>query len=565
MSLIRRLVLGDLDLTAYPYSVEFSEDWGSPQNTYDTLISMLADGEAVSSSRVSNRSVSIPVLVEGPTLGELAISESALIRECEKQRSTLLVDPGDDYAVPSVFDTFRVQATLQYDPDLEQANYRRYTLTIPAQPYARGEELVVTPAAETASETVLADGSSASGWSTDLDGTPPTVSAGTLVSPSADVAQIFTSTGSTEDLSAGGYLAVTWQASAPVSSFNVGIGIELDLPHATIATSGGWTTTYVKIPSGVTLARVFFVANFTNPATGTLTIDQVSIWTALPFIGTARQKALSLVPGGSVRTQGSIHVTHASSALGKTIVYTHPSGTGYLPPLRQWRTSGNTVTADSTLLSGSREPIGPSSTIFRVPVPVLPVGRVEIWAWLRVTTGSLTRAPAYAIRSIVNDVTLAASGGNFTTVFTALNTWQLFCLGALTSPPIGMGSAGFVQIDLNENSGAVEIDEAYLFATDEGGLTVVDCGTGTASSGGPSNHLWIDAPSVVLDSGAVYRGYAADRSDAFHAGSSAYSDTWGVHNFDPEGTSVFVATQGTTDAATSLEHYQRFHTHVADS
>src|SRR5205085_3297851 len=87
-------------------------------------------------------------------------------------------------------------------------------------------------------------------------------------------------------------------------------------------------------------------------------------------------------PGGSVRTQGSIQVVHPTNALGKTIVYTHPAGTGYLPPLTPWRSGGSARTTDTTLLSGARNTLT-AATTFDVPVSALPRGRVEVWAWLR--------------------------------------------------------------------------------------------------------------------------------------------------------------------------------------
>jgi hypothetical protein len=61
--------------------------------------------------------------------------------------------------------------------------------------------------------------------------------------------------------------------------------------------------------------------------------------------------------------------------------------------------------------------------------------------------------------------------------------------------------------------------------------------------------------------GGLFRCNAADRSDARHAGSVALP--WHDHDFDPAGTNVFVATQNTVDAETSLEHFKRFHSHVA--
>jgi hypothetical protein len=535
-------------------------------------------GGPVSYDSTPNREPVFRITVEADDSDLLARGEMALQLQCE-QPTTLSWTPPDGAGETSVFDVVWSHLEPVFERDgltgvgMEETvvRSRTYLVHMQALPHARNADLVVTPAQGTATETVIDSGSSTTGWSVVGGGWPVTVVSGAVVVTFTEpVSSILLRRTGTVSLTGASYIAVTWKTTDPVVS-----GIRL---HVAAVVGGGyvsetsrsdagsgWTTSFFLVPAGVTSTSALTVAAIQEAITSgsyTLSVDKVSTWTALPYIGTTRQKAMSLVPGGSVRTHGSIQVAHASSSLGKTIVYTCPSGTGYLPPLRRWRTSGNTVTADASLLSGSREPIGAGSTVFRIPVSALPKGRVELWAWMRVTTGTLTRAPAYAIRSVINGVTLASSGGNFAAVFTTLNVWQLFCLGAFTTPPIGMGPAGLVQIDLNENSGQVELDEAYLFATDQGSLTVVDCGTGTPSAGGPSNRLWIDAPTPDVPMGAIYRGFSADRSDAFHAGSVAYTDTWGTHDFDPRGTSVFVATANALDAATSLEHYRRYNTFV---
>lgn len=526
-------------------------------------------GGPVAYDRTENREPVFRVTVEAADSDLLARGEMALQFQCE-QPTELTWTPPDGAGEPSVFDIVWSHLEPVFERDglsgvgMEEATLhtRTYLVRMQALPYARGEDLVVTAATAPAVETSIDTGSSATGWSRDDFTTSIASAAGAIVHTYGSGPSVFRRTG-TISLVGAQCIAVTWQNSSGLQILELDInGPTTALREVARSQSGAWTTSFYQIPAGRTSTTELAFIAYNSPPTpifaGTTQIDQVSTWTAVPFIGTARQKAMSLTPGGSVRAEGSILVSHASSALGKVIVYTHPSGTGYLPPLRQWRTSGNAVTTDSALLSGSREPIGAGSTVFRVPVPVLPTGRVEIWAWLRVTTGSLTRAPAYAIRSIVNGVTLASSGGNFPIVFTTVNVWQLFCLGAFTSPPVAMGPAGLVQIDLNESSGEVQIDEGYLFATDLGDLTVVDCGTGSPSAGGPSNRLWIDAPTLARPMGGIYRGNAVDRSDAWHAGE--FSTPWGVHDFDPRGTSVFVATSNALDASTSLEHYRRYNT-----
>lgn len=330
--------------------------------------------------------------------------------------------------------------------------------------------------------------------------------------------------------------------------------------------SGGFATTYFQLPPGLvsTASITFQFSRGLGAGSVTISVDKVSQWTALPFIGTARQKALSLIPGGAVRTQGSIQVSHATSALGKVIVYTHPTGTGYLPPLRPWRVSGGvTPTADATLLSGYKEDIAVPGVTYNVPVPNLPRGRCEVWAWVNITPAASGYID-WTVDSWINSNKVGADFTYFTAFNNAPSGWTLLCLGSVVIPPADIGPAGYVRVNIRRGattSATILLDEAYLFATDLGNLTVVDVGTGTLAAGGPSNRLWIDAPSQDQPMGGIYRGNAADRSDNWHCGHllQAVAD----HQFDPAGTNVFVASHGPTDAATSLTHYRRYFTHVA--
>lgn len=570
MGLMRRLVLGDLDLTDYPFSIEWDESHGAPENVYDVLVSMLADGDMTSSPRSGNREITLPVLVEGATLHDLALNEAALVAECDKVRNTLSIDPGDGYAAASVFDTFRVQARLVYSADLEQANFRRYELTIPAWPYPRGADLVETAATEvvvTPTYTLIDNGSSLTGWTTSSPDTISLVS-GTIrmTSAIADSRTTMLRRTASLDLTGERFLAADVLSSIAWTNFYVVPFPSSSLTLAAVARvdlGGGITRVFFSIPAGVGVTTALqFQFSGTWAIGSTFSIDQVQFADSIPVLGTARQKALALVPGGSVRTQGSIAVEHATNSLGQAIVYTHPSGTAYLPPLTPWRSGGSSRTSDATLLSGARNAVA-TATTYDVPISALPRGRVEVWAWLR--SNAATEFGMYwSVDTYLGGVLLSDS--TYVQRMTlAANVWTLVCLGAATMPPVDVGPAGYVQVALQRDAAdaeTVEVDEAYLFATDEGRLTVVDCGTSTAAVGGPSNRLWIDAPSLDAPTGGVYRGNAADRSDQWHA--QAEADVWQVHNFAPGGTSVFVATQGTVDAETSLTHHRRWHTHNGD-
>ena len=544
--------------------------FGNPVPVTVALISLMRVGSLVSYDHTENRAPVLRVTIEADDSDLLARGERALQLECERP-NTLTWVPPDGAGERSVFDVVWSSLEFAFDDVQELLRRRVYLVRLQTLPHARTEALVVTPAQGTATETLIDDGSSVTGWSV-VTGESVVSTAGAIVlttnvpptsgfSAHAVAGQV-RRTG-VVSLTTARYIKVIWTTSDPPTA---GLFAYVDgvlLTEAQRATSGGFTESFFALPPGViSAATIDLLVNWTNVTVAqTLSIDNVSQWTGLPFIGTARQKAMSLIPGGSVTADGSLTVEHASNALGKAIVFTHPSGTGYLPPLRVWRFSGTAPTSDSSTLSGSRNPIVTPS-VYQVPVSAAPRGRTELWAWLRNPNAVNIRIDS-AVVSVMNSFAVGASQTGQVDVAFAANTWQLVLLGVFTLPPSDLGPSGSVQVQIARGTTAEtpEVDEAYLFATDLGRLTVVDCGTGSPVAGGPSNRLWIDAPSSDQPQGGVWRGNAADRSDAWHAGSAAA--VWEVHTFDPLGTSVFVATQDTIDAPTSLEHYKRFHTHVA--
>ena len=141
-----RIVWGGLDLTSRPYAWEFEGDLGNGEVIYETLDWLLADGEAVTSNRTSNRTLSFSVIVEGWSQHSMAVHAAALALEADKPANTLLFDPGLDGAA-MVFDTFRAQVTMgPHDADMERQGMRRYLVEIPAHPFPRlPEPVTVTP------------------------------------------------------------------------------------------------------------------------------------------------------------------------------------------------------------------------------------------------------------------------------------------------------------------------------------------------------------------------------------------------------------------------------------
>lgn len=544
-------------------------------------------GGPVSYDRTDNRQPVFRITIEADDSDLLARGEMALQLACE-QPTTLVWTPPDGASEPSVFDIVWSHLEPVFDRDglvgvgAEETllQTRTYLVRMQALPDARGADLVLTPAQGTATETVVDACSSDTGWATSVQmfDTGGVVTAAVSTAAGRVVSTISNSSGGKRNARI--FLTRT-------GTFTPGTLVSVDLERPTGVGLPGMRLNGIDAPLvstqdlGSNLFRFFFqvpgsVSSVTSLAVGVThagwplgssawSIDKVSTWTAVPFIGTARQKALSLVPGGSKKTQGSIQVAHDTDALGQVIVYTHESGTGYLPPLRPWLVDADSEssTSDSSLVSGARTPIGPIGTHWRIPAPVLPRGRAELWAWLRATDDTGVKEIGWSVSSWMNGTALSFEVNEATLDFPALNNWYLLPIGAVTMPPVQIGPAGYVEVAIQEGvvTHGIEVDEAYLFATEAGHLTSVYCGAGSPVAGGPSNRLWIDAPTPAVPMGALYRGNAEDRSDAWHAGGFALP--WEVHDFEPAGMSVFVVTQNALDAETSLEHYRRYNTYVS--
>lgn len=564
------------DSSGVVYRVMSQEtNWGNPVPVTVALLSLMRVGSDVAYDRTDNREPVLRITIEADDSDLLAQGERALQLECERA-NTLTWIPPDGAGLPSVFDIVWSSLELAFDDLQELLQQRVYLVRLQALPHARAEDLVVTPAipAPTTTTYALVDNCSAlSGagftWSATSASSTVTIDTGKVKVVGAHLGSPFYA--GTQRLGAVSlttpYLAYDISSTVPIAGvdmFGNSPPDDFTFTLAAVADLGGGTSRYFfAAPPGRTSASLltFRVLGTYDTGVDTFWIDQVQTADAIPFLGTARQKAMSLIPGGSVRATGNLQIAHATNALGKTIVYTHPSGTGYLPPLRPWRVSSEAVTVDSTLVSGSRNATGPASTVYRLPVAVVPEGRVEVWAWLRETSSApIARTITWDVASFMGSTLLSTNNKTTSVTFAVLNTWYLVPLGAAVSPPLLLGPSGFVSVAINGGS-TVQVDEAYLFATDQGRLTIVDCATGSPAVGGPSNRLWIDGPSLDEPNGAVFRGFAADRSDAWHPG--ALASVWQVHDFEPTGTNVFVVTQNTIDATTSLEHYRRYHTHVA--
>lgn len=575
MALNPTFTFGAINLTAFPFSVRAgSADRGAPEQVVATVQSALRDGSLTEVTRYENRTVTFEVLIEGPTLQAIAASEALLVAEAAKARNEFVFNPGDGSSFDAVFLTFEADLRPSYNEDFEAAFLRAFTLTFEAYPWPRSATKVVTPAVALAVASVVNAGSATTGW-TSTNGTVTVVSGAVVSSYNAATPSggfygtnlILTSTFST---ATDKYIAVDWKSSVPAYQafkINGAAGQLTEVRREPLAAS--YIRSWYKVDDSVTSVTSIRLDTAHSPGTGTqtLSIDQVQKAATLPASGTTKQKSAIIKPGGSVPTQGDVIVQHATAGLGKTIVFSHPAGGGYSPPLRQWLFSSSTPAPNAGWVSGAVHSLD-TITEYRVPNSALPEGATQLWilaACNAVTSVNLS----WSIYAAVNGVTVGGTviSGTTTLTFPAVApNYYLFPICAVPLPIAKSGPAGITRIELqagNATNPIVYVDEAYLFATDRGRLTVVDLSEGTPSSGSINNRLKVTAPSLTDPNGAIMVGTAADWSDSYVIGSTAIQCDQVGHLFDPQGSVIFTMTRGANDAAVSLEHYPRWHTNPA--
>jgi hypothetical protein len=325
------------------------------------------------------------------------------------------------------------------------------------------------------------------------------------------------------------------------------------------------------VPAASIAALRLDLSSFTIPelsAVRSLSVDNINRTDIKPTLGSSRQLLRTVDVAGSARSQATLAVEHATSALGDVLVYVFPDADGalnYSPPLRQNRSASSTTTVitDSTMVSGGREVIsGGLIVTWDVPAIQLPTGLYLLMARLLVTstaTVSFTTTAAVLING-----TTQAGGINFTTsaALTA-GSYANVPIGRMVLPPVdgSISAATTVRVTFQATSGGgtVTLDEAWLFNRDIGRLVQTSLGTAAPASGGSSNRLFIRPPTTTTPRPTVRAGNAADQSDARSQGLSS----WDVLQFAPPRANVLTVTSNAQDASVTLRHYPRWHTNAA--
>lgn len=577
-----RLVYGDLDLTDYPYMIEFGTDVGAPQNVTEAQAFLLQDGEIELTDRTSNRTIQFNVIIEGADMGEMATAEADLIFEANRALNLLTIDPGD-FGPASVYETFRAQVSLVRDDDWEINRFRRYSVTVRAYPSVRSADKVTTLALSTSgtTTTTLDAMSATTGWTGFINGASATVvngSGANSVTQSAAfgvytvaMQKTFAATTTTTKL-----LIVDWKPSifSNGSLVAIGDGVTLPLISEGASPTSGYVRSYFQVAaSSLAVTRFEWTSSVAAnwlvvPPARTLSVDYVAITDVNPLTGSGRQQIRSLTLEGSTRASVGIAVESATSALGDgTLVYAYPSTNetfGYSPSLRQFRTSGNAVTSDSNRVSGARELLTSPGATFTIPAGLLPAGTYVLLARVAATVGTVNGSFSVTAQTSIGGSPLGsavtASGS-----FSLTTTYKTVVLMRLTLPTVDLDplTPASVQIIL-EAAGAwssnVSLDEAWLFNTTIGQLTWVDCGNGAGASGGSARRLYLDPATTETPRPTLRTGHAADRSDSFYP---TTVKSWQAPILTPPQENFFTVTPNATDSVLSAEYYPRWHTNAA--
>lgn len=570
------LYLGALDLIGIDFAAYKIEtiaegmDFGSAQPQDVITQTLLQDGSSVTTERWENREITFGVLISGPDLIAVAEGEAALYAELGR-RNVLTWTPPDGWGPSSVFDVLTSWAEFEFDDwgEMKPGTIgRRFVVRLTCAPFARSEDQVEVEAVgsggtpPTPVTQVVDSCDSASGWSASSGGT---LSAG------------------------GGAITVSFPPIAPGGSIGKAIVVDATTtpllfvdwqpaggnPGTLRASSGGYLPVLASGPSpdnaGYTRTWFTMSASLTSVSLG---VENKSLGSAFgfrvahigrtnvdPTVGTGRQQFRSVNVLGSARTQGSIAVEHETSALGEVLVYTNEDDlSGYQPACRGsgYRTAGGTESPDSATASGEYAPLNSGTPeTFEIPARALPAGSYSIMARIRGDATAVTGV-SWTASTLVGSTLYATQSGSTILLGGTTTSWKLYEVARVTLPPDDLppGTSQKVRVTLSSSS-AIYLDELFLFNTDIGDLTWVDCGTSAPSTGGASNRLWIDTATLDRPREAIWLGTAADGSDRRHAlGSEVRS--LGTHVLAPGDLNLFTLTSNALNAAASARYYPRW-------
>lgn len=594
MSLVPRFVYGELDLTDHPFAIEFGSDFGNPENVVDVVQTLLHDGEVLESTRRTNRTLTLTVLVEDADLLALATAEGLLVAECDKQRNTLSVEPGDGIGPTTVFETFRAQPRWVRDDDMEQQGFRRFVLEIPALPHPRSVDPITddTDVPPAAAGVLLNSLDSATGWSSTGGGTAPTVDAAiktegagsvrTSANPSsyietfnADGAKYTSAVGTdtwvlSQAVTAGEWTSIKirleWpegseQAPSEVVSIrqtdSVGVD-EVDF-HVGAMDANGFVSYSWRQAASVTVTELRFYWQQLRSGWGSYTTPRTwyDALMSVPAGATGKQVVKVTTVEGSARAPVSLHVAAAtdSDALGQVFLASMPVSRvalGFQPDSIRWIASGASV-VDATAIHGYHYVAGASygaagSPVLEIPVATLTPGPYHVYAMVRNAADPLP----FGVEAQLMADGVTATGPTSEAEVSVPNTdeWRVVAVGTVSLPPTEMVNPDAAAVVRLRTKGAnTKVGEIFLVpATSQGkpgaDVTIVDCGTGTVSASGASSHLWVEAPTAARRYGGFFRGPTSDGLNRRAVSLADELKKPGRHHFEAEPMQTYVAATG---------------------
>jgi hypothetical protein len=544
--------------------------WDNPVPVDVSVQRWMTDGAVAATQGHENREIYFKVRVSAASSTALAAGEAALA-ERANQSATLAWTPpqGSAFAAVSVFDVWTWHLEHVFDGPGERRLERMYGLRLTAKPWARSVGLTTMAAVPTAGAGTVVSidtGTSTTGWT----GSPnaPSVFSATAVRESASSGpagayptRSLTRTGSVTGMGTTPYLVI--DARATGSPFFRPPNVKVDGAACTLVASVG-TTRYYQVPVGVTSFTILNITSTHYPVnkTTTITLDVYDVTRSSVVGPTSTHKMFTrnLDVGGSVPTSGSIQVASPSATvLGNTLVYTSPDfGNGYSPAMRQYRTSGGTVTVDATMVSGSRETLG-SLIVYDVPAGALRKGTYAVLARLNFTA---TGKETVTFSTFFPD-NVGALDQISTTVSSTGATVQWANLGTVSLPANAMPVESQLATHLVFSGALVSgtaptLDEVFLLDVTHGAFSLILSGVPTFT------RLWLDSPDANQSDNQphIFYGANADRSDAAQVPFTPIKSV-GDHDLDSNGSLVFTVTDGVDDAVVTATYYRRWHTHAA--
>lgn len=572
---------GSLNITASPYGLLFGADFGAPQNVTEALALLLQDGEVELTDRTSNRTITFQIFIEGANLLALATAEAAFMAEANKPMNTLTIDPGDS-GPATVYETYRAQVVWNRDDSHDMQRIRLYTVTIKAMPAGRSAAQVTAAAlpASGATTTLVNAGSATTGWTGAVSA--GSLSGPTVVSGAVKVGTTAALTGTVNvsatlttaiTTSSTKFLVIDWkpESTAGAPDFRAyGDGTILPLMAQYASPTAGYTRSWVYVAAAsiaVLLLESRSTIDADKPAfIRSIYVDNINRTDVQPSFGSSRQSIRTVDVAGSARTQGSLTVEHASSALGDVIVYTFPDGDGfnaYTPPLRQYRVAGGAVvSADAARVSGSSDNIKGGVSTFDIPVANLIPGMHTLVTRM---SSSPPETLTWTVATRVNGTQIGSTATGAVTMPDTSGTYANRAITQISLPTVDLAEPvtnAVIRVTLTTTgTGTGSLDEAWLFNTTIGRLVMVSCGTGAAASGGPARRLFIE-PGTVTQPGPTLRiGHASDWSDAFYPVGAVSS--WQFPQFVPPRARAFVVTSNATEPSVTLRHYPRWDLNAA--